>query len=104
MGEHEGGVVAKLDDIFHSKARLGIMTLLMAWGKADFATLKQHLELTDGNLGAHIRVLEQAGFVEVEKTFVARKPRTVLKASLQGRTAFRGYLSELERLIRIAKA
>ena len=96
-------VVGHLDETFHTPARLGIMTLLAAWGEADFTVLKRELGLTDGNLGAHVRVLEEAGYVEVQKSFVGRKPRTRLKPTNSGRKAFRTYLQHLEAVISMAK-
>lgn len=98
------GVVGGLNETFHAKARLGIMTLLMAWGEADFPALKKELALTDGNLGAHIRVLEDSGYVVVEKSFTGRKPRTLVKPTSSGKRAFRAYLHELEAVIRAARA
>ncbi|MBV9468475.1 MAG: transcriptional regulator [Abitibacteriaceae bacterium] len=92
-----------LNETFHVKARLGIMTLLLM-GEADFSTLKAKLELTDGNLGAHIRVLEEAGYVKVEKGFAGRRPRTVVSITDQGRQAFSDYLEQLESVIRMARA
>lgn len=96
--------VPELDETFHIRARLGIMTLLLQWGEGDFPALKKHLGLTDGNLGAHIRVLEGAGYVEVEKTFVERKPRTICRVTKAGRRAFRRYLDQLESVIEMARS
>ncbi|MDF2629869.1 MAG: transcriptional regulator [Symbiobacteriaceae bacterium] len=95
------GVLGDLNELFHVKARLGIMTLLISQGESDFSTLKAHLGLTDGNLGAHIRVLEEAGYVGVEKGFVGRRPRTTCRVTEAGRKAFAAYLHQLEALIRM---
>jgi DNA-binding MarR family transcriptional regulator len=95
--------VPDLDETFHAPARLGIMTLLAQWGNADFPSLKKSLGLTDGNLGAHIRTLEDRGYIAVEKRFEGRKPKTVVRATASGRKAFRSYLSALERVIEMAK-
>jgi DNA-binding MarR family transcriptional regulator len=95
--------VSDLDDLLHTKARLGIMTVLTSLGEADFATLKRELGLTDGNLGAHLRVLQEAGYVEVEKTFVDRKPRSTCAPTQAGRRAFDSYLDQLEAVIRQAR-
>lgn len=102
-GGTAGIAASGLDETFHARARLGIMTLLLSWGEADFPTLKRELDLTDGNLGAHLRVLEDGGFVEVEKGFVGRKPKTTCRPSDKGRRAFRKYLDQLEAVIRHAR-
>lgn len=96
------GVLGDLDETLHAKARLGIMTLLVAAGDADFSSLKQRLGLTDGNLGAHIRVLEEAGYVGVQKRFVGRKPKTTCRVTPKGRRAFQSYIAQLESVIRMA--
>lgn len=90
-----------LDDVFHSKARLGIMTALLS-GPMDFTSLKDRLKLTNGNLGAHIRVLEDAGYLESEKKFVGRRPKTTCRLTPSGRRAFRSHLKDLESVIRLA--
>lgn len=95
--------VQDLDDLLHAKARLGIMTLTVAEGEADFSLLKSRLELTDGNLGAHITILEKAGYVKVQKRFVGRKPKTTVHPTASGRKAFREYLEKLESVIRLAR-
>ena len=95
--------VPDIDETFHAPARLGIMTLLLQDGSSDFPTLKRSLGLTDGNLGAHIRVLEQGGFIEVEKKFEGRKPKTVCRVTTIGRRAFARYLDALERVIGMAR-
>ncbi len=66
-------IIDGLNKIFESKIRLGIMSVLVANGSSDFATLKSLLELTDGNLASHARSLEEAGYLRCEKKFVARK-------------------------------
>ena len=98
------GEVPRLDETFHAPARLGIMTLLLQWGKGSFPDLKRALGLTDGNLGAHIRVLEEAGYVSVDKRFEQRKPRTICHVTPAGRRAFGKYLTQLEQVIEMAKA
>lgn len=93
-----------LDDIFHARARLGAMTLAVSRGKVDFSTLKQELGLTDGNLGAHLKVLEEARYIEVDKSFVGRKPKTTIRPTAKGKKVFKAYLDELERVIRLARS
>lgn len=91
-----------LDNInkaFESRARLGIMSVLMVEDKVDFNTLKDTLQLTDGNLASHLRALEEAEYLQVEKQFVGRKPNTTYRATDAGREAFNSHLDALEQLI-----
>ena len=95
--------VEDLDEVFHTRARLGIMTVLSAEDQADFTSLRTRLDLTDGNLGAHIRVLEDRGYLVVAKTFDGRIPHTKCKLTSAGRKAFRTYLDRLDAVIRMAE-
>src|SRR6202795_3033494 len=91
------------DEIIHQPVRLRIMAALTALDPADealaFARLKALTGATDGNLGAHIDHLARAGYVEVAKAFVARRPRTTVKASAQGRAAFARHVAFLKSII-----
>jgi DNA-binding MarR family transcriptional regulator len=90
------------DEIIHQSLRLRIMATLNALPtseKLEFTRLKALLKATDGNLGAHIGTLENAGYVAVEKDFVDRKPRTRVQATPAGRRAFEGHVSYLRELI-----
>nr|WP_247232175.1 transcriptional regulator [Telluribacter sp. SYSU D00476] len=84
---------------FESRARLGIMSVLMVEESVDFNFLKETLQLTDGNLASHLRALEEAAYLRVEKQFVGRKPNTRYQATPAGKEAFRNHLDALERLI-----
>lgn len=88
-----------INKAFESRARLGIMSVLMVEDKVDFNTLKDTLELTDGNLASHLRALEEAEYLRVEKKFVGRKPNTTYHATDKGREAFKSHLDALEQLI-----
>jgi DNA-binding HxlR family transcriptional regulator len=88
-----------LDEIIHQKARLGIMSTLLALGEADFKLLKETLDLSDGNLSTHLALLEREGYVAVRKEFVRRKPHTTYSPTEEGRAAFQRYLAALERII-----
>ena len=88
-----------INKAFESRARLGIMSVLMVDDKADFNTLKDTLQLTDGNLASHLRALEEAAYLRVEKQFVGRKPNTTYHATDMGRKAFNSHLDALEQLI-----
>ncbi len=89
----------RLDDIVHQRVRLGILAVLAEADQADFGFLKDSLSLTDGNLSRHVQVLEEAGYVEVAKTFVGRRPRTWISATKAGRAAFESELAALRELI-----
>lgn len=85
-----------INKAFESKARLGIMSVLMVNESADFSTLKSLLSLTDGNLASHTRALEELGYIQCEKRFIGRKPNTTFVATEAGSKAFRAHLQALE--------
>lgn len=92
-----------LDRVIHEKARLGILTSLMAHPKGlAFADLKQLCGLTDGNLSRHLQVLEEAKLVDVAKTFEGRRPLTTCRLTRLGRQRFVDYIAVLERVVREA--
>lgn len=94
-----------LDRVLHEKARLGILTALLARPDgALFTELKELCSLTDGNLSRHIQVLKDAELVEVWKGFESRRPQTLVRMTEQGRADFLAYLEELERVIRDARS
>jgi DNA-binding MarR family transcriptional regulator len=88
-----------INKAFESRARLGIMSVLMVEDRIDFNTLKETLQLTDGNLASHLRALEEAEYLRVEKQFIGRKPNTTYHATDIGREAFKSHLDALEQLI-----
>lgn len=88
-----------LDDTVHQRVRLGILAVLAEAVRADFAYLRTELGLTDGNLSRHLQVLEQAGFVAVEKAFEGRRPRTWVAATPEGRAALKAEVAALRALI-----
>ena len=92
-----------LDKVIHERARLGIVASLAARGEMTFGELKELLEMSDGNLSVHARVLEKAGFLKIEKEFVGRKPRTTMSLTAKGRKAFRRYVDQLERIVSPAR-
>lgn len=92
-----------LDRVIHEKARLGLMSSLIAHPKGlAFADLKQLCGLTDGNLSRHLQVLQEAGLVEVLKGYEGNRPHTRCRLSKIGRQRFVDYLAVLERLVRDA--
>lgn len=88
-----------LDPVFEHRARLAIAVLLARHGEISFARFKQELELTDGNLGAQLRRLEDAGYIELQRDFVERKPVTWYALSAAGRKALGEHLSALRAVI-----
>src|SRR5260370_34325831 len=92
-----------LDRVIHEKARLGLLTSLMAHPKGlAFADLKQLCGLTDGNLSRHLQVLHEAGLVEVTKGYEGNRPHTSCRLPTIGRRRFLDYLAVLEGLVRDA--
>jgi len=90
------------DEVIHQSLRLKIMATLNALPRSDkieFSRLKALLKATDGNLGAHIGTLENAGYIAVEKDFADRKPRTRVSLTAAGRKAFAGHVAYLRELI-----
>lgn len=93
-------MIDRLNKAFESRVRLGIMSVLAVNDWVDHATLKELLNVTDGNLASHLSALEHARFVQVRKRFVGRRPNTSYKATASGTAAFRKHLDALEDLIR----
>jgi DNA-binding MarR family transcriptional regulator len=91
--------IDRIDEVIHGRLRLGIMAYLSGAGRADFNTLKSRLQATDGNLSAHLRKLEEAGYVAIAKSFVGKKPLTTVSLTEPGRTAFIGYLDAMAKLV-----
>ncbi len=89
-----------LHKAFESRIRLGIMSALAVNDRLDFNALKEYLDVTDGNLASHLKALEKEAFIEVEKSFVGRKPNTTYYMTPAGKTAVDDHLKALERLIR----
>jgi DNA-binding MarR family transcriptional regulator len=90
--------IGKIDEVIHGRVRLGVVAYLMAAQVADFTTLKTKLEVTEGTLSVHLRKLEDAGYVHVEKTYKGRRPLTLLRLTSEGEAAFRRYLKAMEKL------
>ena len=88
-----------LHKAFESRIRLGIMSALAVNEKFDFNSLKEFLEVTDGNLASHLKALEKEKFIDVEKSFVGRKPNTCYFMTQAGKKAFDDHLNALELLI-----
>lgn len=92
-------LITNINKVFDHRIRLGIMSILMVNEYADFNMLKELLEITDGNLASHIKALEKAEYLEVEKQFIGKKPNTRYSATTLGKTAFKKHINALEKLI-----
>jgi len=89
-----------LDKVLEHRIRLQIMSVLVANESYDFNSLKELLEVTDGNLASNIKTLEKEKYISVNKQFIDRKPNTKFKATEKGRNAFRKHLDALEELVK----
>lgn len=95
--------MAELNNIIHQPVRLQIMSGLVALDvgeQLEFTYLRKLLKLTDGNLGAHLVKLEEAGYVQIEKTFIDKKPRTFIRVSGRGRDAFGDHVAALQQILK----
>lgn len=92
-----------LHKAFESRVRLGIMSVLAVNDTLEFTSLKELLDVTDGNLATHIKKLEGEGFVESEKSFINNKPNTRYSMTQEGKKAFEEHLAVLEQIIKSQK-
>lgn len=90
---------AQLDEVIHSRIRLAVMAVLAGLDSAEFTFLREQLGATDGNLGTHLRKLEDVGYVSVKKAFVKRKPVSHYALTAKGRRAFSAYVEHLETMV-----
>ncbi len=93
----------ELNETIHQPVRLRVMAALVTLApneEVDFTTLRGLLEVTDGNLGAHLRKLEEAGYIAVNKVFVDRKPHTYVSATSEGRKIFREHVEALQEILK----
>lgn len=91
--------IGRLDNVVHQRVRLGILTVLSEAERADFAFLRDTLALTEGNLSSNLQVLEQAGYVAIEKTIEGRRPRTWVRSTRAGRKALDKEVAILEAIV-----
>ncbi len=92
-------IIQNINKAFDNRIRLGIMSILMVNESADFATLKELLGITDGNLASHAKALEAENYISVEKQFIGKKPNTSYRATPEGKKAFKEHIEALEKLI-----
>jgi len=88
------------DNILHQAIRSKLVALLIQNEQMPFIVLKKTLELTDGNLSSHLKKLEEAEYISIEKTFEGKKPKTVVQISSKGRDAFKNYINQLTQFIK----
>jgi DNA-binding MarR family transcriptional regulator len=93
-------VIGELNKAFESRVRLGIMSILLVNESVDFNTLKELLQVTDGNIASHITALEKFNYLEIRKQFIGKKPNTSYAVTSSGKKAFAEHLDALERLIK----
>ncbi len=89
----------QLDRVIHEKGRLAIMSLLAAAPRLAFTEMRDTLGMTDGNLTAHVRTLQEAGYVSVTKSFHEGRPLTTFALTGAGRKAFTAYIDLLEQIV-----
>jgi DNA-binding MarR family transcriptional regulator len=89
----------QLDEIIHSRIRLAIMSVLTSVEEAEFTFIREKINTTDGNLSVHLKKLEDAGYLQVKKRFVDRKPLSSYSLTATGKKAFVLYIERLEKLI-----
>jgi DNA-binding MarR family transcriptional regulator len=89
-----------LQKAFESRIRLGIMSALAVNDSLDFSSLKDYLDVTDGNLASHLTGLERLNYIQVLKQFIGKKPNTSYAVTELGRKAFNDHINELEKLIK----
>lgn len=88
-----------IDEVIHGRLRLGVVAYLAAVDSAVFAEVRDKVGATDGNLSTHLRKLEDAGYLEIAKSFVARRPQTRLSLTPAGRAAWRAWLARIEMIV-----
>jgi len=92
--------ISGINKLFESRVRLGIMSVLIVNDTFNFNSLKDTLDVTDGNLASHLRALEENGLIKVSKQFLGKKPNTIYSLTDKGRNLFREHLKALENIIK----
>jgi len=93
-------IIQGLNKAFENRVRLGIMSILLVNQNVDFTTLKEMLQVSDGNLASHITALEKATYVSITKKFIGKKPNTSYAVTTKGKKAFTDHLNAIEKLIK----
>jgi DNA-binding MarR family transcriptional regulator len=90
---------AAIDEVLHSRVRLAIVAFLAGARTAEFSAVRDAIRTTDGNASVHLRKLEDAGYIAVQKHFVARRPQTLYALTPRGKQALLHYVAHLETLL-----
>ena len=93
------GLITNLNKAFENRVRLGIMSVLMVNDDVEFKTMKELLNVSDGNLASHTSALDKAEYILITKRFIGKKPNTTYSITSNGRKAFQDHLSALEFLL-----
>jgi DNA-binding HxlR family transcriptional regulator len=93
----------QLDRVIHEKGRLAIMSLLAATPRLSFTEMRDTLNMTDGNITAHVRTLHESGYIAVTKAFQAGRPHTTYALTAEGQKAFSAYINLLEQIVQQTK-
>ena len=91
--------ILETDKVIHEPARVVILSLLNAVKEVDFVFLMNQTGLTQGNLSSHLSKLEGAGYIEIEKTFAHKRPKTLIRINAQGKAAFDEYVAGLKKFL-----
>ncbi len=94
----------QIDDLIHSRIRLAVMATLASMGQASFSIIKESTGATDGNLSVHMRKLENADYLVVEKSFVDRKPVSIYSLTDKGKLALKAYIQYLENMLPLSNS
>lgn len=94
-------IIKNINKIFDHRVRLGIMSALMVNDYVDFNTLKELLDVTDGNLASHLKGLEKVEYIDITKEFIGKKPHTKYSTTSQGTEAFKKHINALEKIIKM---
>jgi DNA-binding MarR family transcriptional regulator len=92
--------ISNLNKAFENRIRLGIMSILMVNDWVEFGTIKEMLNITDGNLASHVAALEKENYVAIRKQFIGKKPNTSYAVTKAGKKAFNDHLDALEKLLK----
>lgn len=92
-----------IDDVIHGRLRLGIMAYLSTASPATFGEVRDKVGASDGNLSTHLKKLDEAGYVEIEKRFVGKRPQTRLHLTKTGRKAWLAWLGQMDTLMKAAE-
>lgn len=98
-GQVVDNVHFQFDTILHQEMRANIMKYLASSDTLAVRTIKDKLEVTDGNLATHLHTLEQVGYIEIQKTFENRRPRTIVSITQKGEDAYKEYLQQLKAFV-----